>query len=40
MIKSNGNELHAEIDGVFQKYHIIEIDNLIYVYSIDFGNIL
>ena len=38
MFKSNGNELHAEIDGVFQKYHIIEIDNLIYIHSIDLGN--
>ena len=40
IIKSNGNELHAEIDGVFQKYHIVEIDNLIYIHSMDFGNIL
>ena len=38
IIKSNGNELHAEIDGVFQKYHIVEIDNLIYIHSMDLGN--
>tara|TARA_B100000925_G_C21789139_1_gene379725 strand:- start:277 stop:630 length:354 start_codon:yes stop_codon:yes gene_type:complete len=31
--------LHAEIDGVSKKYHIKEIDNSIYIHSIDFGNV-
>ena len=39
IISAKGNELHAEINKIFKKYHIIEIDNLIYIYSIDFGNV-
>ncbi len=39
ILKSINNKLHAEIDGVFKKYHIKEIDNLIYMHSIDFGNV-
>ncbi len=39
IIKVINSELQAEIDGVFKKYHIIEINKLIYIYSIDFGNV-
>ncbi len=39
IIKSSKNKLQAEIDGVFKKYHIRQIGNLIHMNSIDFGNI-
>ena len=39
IVKASNNELQAEIDGVFKKYHIKEINKLIYIYSIDFGNV-
>ncbi len=39
IIRARGNVIHAEINGVFKKFHIKEIDKSIYVYSIDFGNI-
>ncbi len=39
IIRARGNVIHAEINGVFKKFHIREVDKLIYVYSIDFGNI-
>ena len=39
IIKSTNKKLHAEIDGVSKKYHIKEIDNSIYIHSIDFGNV-
>ena len=39
IIKARGNVLHAEINGVFKKYHIKEIDKTIYIHSVDFGNV-
>ena len=39
IIRARGNVIHAEINGVFKKFHIREVDKSIYVYSIDFGNI-
>ena len=39
IIRARGNAIHAEINGVFKKFHIREVDKSIYVYSIDFGNI-
>ncbi len=38
IIRARGNVIHAEINGVFKKFHIREIDKSIYVHSIDFGN--
>ena len=39
IIKASNNELQAEIDGVFKNFHIKEIGKLVFVYSIDFGNV-
>ena len=39
IIRARGSVIHAEINGVFKKFHIREIDKSIYVHSIDFGNI-
>ena len=39
IIRARGNVLHAEINGVFKKYHIKEIDKTIYIHSVDFGNV-
>ncbi len=39
IIRARGNVIHAEINGVFKKFHIREVDKSIYVYCIDFGNI-
>ena len=39
IIKAKGSVLHAEINGVFKKYHVKEIDKSIYVHSVDFGNV-
>ncbi len=39
IIKARGNVLHAEINGVFKKYYIKEIDKTIYIHSVDFGNV-
>ena len=38
IIRARGNVIHAEINGVFKKFHIREIDKSIYVHSVDFGN--
>ena len=38
IIRARGNVIHAEINGVFKKFHIREIDKSIYVHSMDFGN--
>ena len=38
IIRARGNVIHAEINGVFKKYHIKEIDKSIYIHSIDIGN--
>ena len=39
IIKAKRSVLHAEINGVFKKYHVKEIDKSIYVHSVDFGNV-
>ena len=39
IIRARGNVLHAEINGVFKKYYIKEIDKTIYIHSVDFGNV-
>ena len=38
IIRARGSVIHAEINGVFKKFHVREIDKSIYVHSIDFGN--
>ena len=38
IIRARGNVIHAEINGVFKKFHIREIDKSIFVHSVDFGN--
>ena len=40
IIRSNGNVMHLEINGVLKKYHIKEIDKSIYIHSIDLGNMV
>tara|TARA_Y100000768_G_scaffold360041_1_gene316998 strand:- start:277 stop:2250 length:1974 start_codon:yes stop_codon:yes gene_type:complete len=39
IIRARGNILHAEINGVFKKYHIKKIDKSIYIHSVEFGNV-
>ncbi len=38
IIRARGSVIHAEINGVFKKFQVREIDKSIYVHSIDFGN--
>ena len=39
IIKASGSVIFAEINGVFKKFHIKEIDKSIYMHSIDVGNV-
>ena len=38
IIRARASFIHAEINGVFKKFQVREIDKSIYVHSIDFGN--
>ena len=38
IIRARASVIHAEINGVFKKFQVREIDKSIYVHSIDFGN--